>query len=83
MLVQSVSQSFVYLSSEDVSLRSTFRRILCTSGSSAPSSGLPTPSRRRNVGICFSLVDTELKKSSFDTMGEDVVGKTSLRRAKH
>lgn len=35
------------------------------------------------MGICFSLVDTELKNSSLETIGEDVVGKTSIRRDKH
>ncbi len=49
-----------------------------TSGNTEPSRGLPTPSRTRNVGIGLSR--TALKKSSLDTMGELVVGKTSCRR---
>jgi hypothetical protein len=54
-----------------------------TSGSTASSSGFPAPSRRRNVGICLASPETELKKPSFDTIGEFVVGKTSRRCARH
>lgn len=50
-----------------------------TSGSTAPSSGLPTPSNKRYVGI--GLSPTALKKPSDETMGEFVVGNTSCRRA--
>jgi len=49
-----------------------------TSGNTEPSRGLPIPSRTRKVGMVLSR--TALKKSSLDTMGEFVVGKTSCRR---
>jgi hypothetical protein len=52
--------------------------MLQTSGRTASSSGLPTPSSKRNVGI--GLSPKELKKSSLETMGEPVVGRTSSRR---
>jgi hypothetical protein len=35
------------------------------------------------VGICLASPETELKKPSFDTIGEFVVGKTSRRCARH
>ena len=52
--------------------------LLQTSGRTASSTGLPTPSSKRNVGI--GLLPTELKKSNLETIGEPVVGKTSCRR---
>jgi hypothetical protein len=45
-----------------------------TSGRTAPSNGLPTLSRRRNVGIRLPSPNIELKKLSFDMIGVFVVG---------
>lgn len=62
--------------------RNILNRTTRTSGRTAPSSGFPTPSNTRKVGICVSFPVTELKKLSSETIGEFVVGRrSSLRTA--
>lgn len=51
-----------------------------TCGSSAPCIRFPTPSRTRYVGISDGPPVTELKNSSFDTMGEFNLGRMCCLR---